>query len=235
MTMIICKWNRRIVCQPQFSTQNMQAVFRDLDTTILSASKILKDDPTSTVVIVNIDNKPLVIKRANTKGLIHFIRRLVCVSRARKNWHFATQLKAANIPTFEPIAYVEDRFGPFKRRSYLICSLLGGIDSLRFFSDNAYEAQWKVVANNIVTMIEKLANARLSHRDLNLSNIILVGSQPYLIDLDSMRHYRFSRLSKRATAHEIERFMENWQDYPEISSKVADLFKTYFKERGLLC
>lgn len=213
----------------------MQVVLSDIDKAMLSASKVLKDDPTSTVVIVNVDDKPLVIKRANTKGFIHFMRRLVCVSRARKNWRFAMQLKAANIHTFEPIAYIEDRLGPFKRRSYFICSLLGGTDALRFFSDHTYEAQWELVAKNIVIMIEKLASQHLSHRDLNLSNIILIGSQPYLIDLDSMRHYRLSSFSKRATAHEIDRFMENWQDYPEISSKVAELFKTYFKERGLLC
>lgn len=213
----------------------MQKVLQNVDSAMQNALCILKDDPTSTVVVVKIDSHQVVIKRANTKGVIHFLRRLVCPSRAKKNWYFAQVLKSLNIQTFEPMAYLEERIGPFKRRSYLICSLINGIDALTFFSEQSNQAMWQSVAKNIVTMIQQLAARGLSHRDLNLSNILLVEGKPYLIDLDSMRQHRLLPLIKRALQHEVKRFMENWQDYPAISPRVAEIFKECFKVRGLVC
>lgn len=235
MNMIDCKWNRFVVCQPQFYTQSMQVVLQDVDSAMQVPLKILKDDPTSTVVVISVDDKPMVIKRSNTKGILHGVRRLVCTSRAKKNWHYAKCLALANIKTFEPIAYVEDRLGPFKKRSYFICSLIKGIDALHFFSQINYQSQWEVVAKKIVDLIQQLGDEHLSHRDLNLSNIILVEEQPYLIDLDSMRQYRWRLYANRATQHAVKRFMENWQDYPEISSQVAQIFTSHFQARGLMC
>lgn len=234
MTMITSQWNRRVVCQPQFNTQKMQALLGDLDSAMQQPVKVLKDDPTSTVVILNVDNQPIVVKRANTKGSLHYLRRLFCTSRAKINWHFAQRLQAAHIDTFKPIAYLEERFGPLKKRSYLVCSLIQGIDALQFFSDPAYQQRWEKVAMNIVEMIQKLTVKNLGHRDLNLSNIILVEEKPYLIDLDSMRHYCRPRWAKMRL-HEVKRFMENWQDYPAISPKVAEIFRECFKKQGLLC
>lgn len=234
MNMIVCKWNKLTVCQSQRYTKKMQGVLQDPDTSINKSCTILKNDPTSTVVVVQVDNQSLVIKRANTKGLLHFMRRLVCTSRAQKNWYYAARLARANIRTFEPIAYIEERLGPLKRRSYFICSLIEGIDALHFFSAARYQAKWEIVAEKIVLLIKKLAEEHLSHRDLNLSNIILVDDQPFLIDLDSMREYRFSLRAKRATVHEVNRFMENWQDYPDISPQVAQLFTHHFQAKGLL-
>jgi len=209
-------------------------VLQDVDYAMRNPSSILKDDPTSTVVVVNIDSRAVVVKRANTKGVVHFLRRLFCVSRAKKNWHFAQMLKSANISTFEPMAYLEERIGPLKRRSYLLCSLINGIDALTFFSAESNQAKWASVAKNIVNMIQQLAAKGLSHRDLNLSNILLVEGKPYLIDLDSMRQHRLLPLIKRALHHEVKRFMENWQDYPAISPRVAEIFKECFKEQGLV-
>lgn len=233
--MITCKWNRLTVCEEQYNTHKMQAVLQNIDSAIGNAAKILKDDPTSTVVTVNIDDKLLVIKRANTKGPVHFLRRLVCSSRAKKNWHFAKLLKSSSIHTFEPIAYVEDRIGPFKRRSYFICSLIKGKDALSFFSNNANQSKWEKVANSVVSLIQQLGAKGLCHRDLNLSNILLVDDEPYLIDLDSMRQHWRVRLIRRRTLQDVKRFMENWQDYPAISPNVAEIFTECFKERGLLC
>ncbi|MGE3318946.1 MAG: lipopolysaccharide kinase InaA family protein [Candidatus Berkiella sp.] len=232
--MITCQWNKLVVCQPQFNTQRMQALLCDLDSAMQQPIKVLKDDPTSTVVILNIDTQPIVVKRANTKGYLHYLRRLFCTSRAKINWYFAHRLQSASIKTFNPIAYIEERFGPLKKRSYLICSLIKGIDALQFFSDPIYQASWEKVARNIVDMIQKLAAKKLSHRDLNLSNIILVDEEPYLIDLDSMRKYNRPQWAK-TRLHEVKRFMENWQDYPAISPKVAEIFRHCFKEQGLLC
>lgn len=235
MTMITCKWNRLTVCEERFNTQKMQEVLQNIDSAMHAPVKILKDDPTSTVVVVNINEATLVVKRANTKGWIHFLRRLVCPSRAKKNWHFAKLLHSLNIHTFEPIAYLEERIGPFKKRSYFICSLINGIDALRFFSENENQPRWEKVAKRIVRVIQQLAAKGLSHRDLNLSNILLVDEQPFLIDLDSMRRHRTQILAKRSLQHEVKRFMENWQDYPAISPIVAEIFTECFKEQGLVC
>jgi hypothetical protein len=184
------------------------------------------------VIVVEIDNRQVVIKRSNTKHWSQAFRRLFSRSRAKKNWMNANRLLSLGLKTFEPIAMVEERIGPLKWRSYLVCSYIQGIDALHYFACGAKPQQeWPHVANNIATLLDALSGHWISHRDLNLSNIILVDHQPWLIDLDSMRQHRFRLWANRGAKRERERFMRNWQDAPDLSLQVAALFKTVFHQQ----
>lgn len=225
------KWDKTLWCQAEFYTQNMQVVLNNLDSYIAKPWKVLKDDPTSTVVVVEIDGKFFVIKRANTKNIWHAIRRSFCRSRAKKNWHNAKKLSAIGISTFTPVALYEERFGLLKGRSYFLCTYLQGIDALHYFAKGAQpQKEWDVVAQNIGKMIQRLAAHWLSHRDLNLSNIILINHQPWLIDLESMCHHRWRLTARLGSRKERIRFMENWQEAPEVSPQVAPLFQTVLNQ-----
>ena len=207
----------------------MIAVFRNIDKVIASSQTVLKDDVTSTVIRVVINNQPMVIKRLNTKNPVHFFRRLFQKSRAQRNWHNTQYLKQAGIQTFEPIAILEERFGPLKRRSYFICSYIQGIKALEFFTqpDLSVESSEKV-AISITDLFQSLSKCWISHRDLNLSNILLVGDQPWLIDLDSMQCHRWHFLATRSAKRELKRFIRNCQETPEVSKKIISLFQSLF-------
>ncbi|MFI4937004.1 MAG: lipopolysaccharide kinase InaA family protein [Candidatus Berkiellales bacterium] len=224
------RWNKFFQCQAKFFTPHMQAVMADCDAAISTATKILKDDHTSTVALIHVDGKGLIVKRSNTKGKLHVLRRSMCSSRASRNWHYANLLIKLGLPTFEPVAYLEERFGPFRARSYLICTYIEGINARHFFaSDLQYQAGWSEAAKNIGDLLKKLAECRISHRDLNLNNIILSDNKPFLIDLDSMCRHRWRFVALRRAKRERRRFLRNWQHTPQLSHQAISLFESIFK------
>lgn len=209
----------------------MQYLLENIEQQIQNPWKILKSDHTSKVVVVKIDSQLLVVKSFNTKSKIHFCRRLFQQSRASINWYYANKLLENNILTFEPIAMIEERYGLFKGKSYFICSYIQGIEALHYFAHGAKPIpEWETVAKNIGLMLQRLAQAGFHHRDLNLSNIILIGNQPWLIDLDSMRQYRSSWKKKHIARRARNRFMENWDETPEVSPKIIQIFQAIFND-----
>jgi len=87
-----------------------------------------------------------------------------------------------------------------------------------------------VAGQAIVLLIERLAQLGISHRDLNLSNILLVNQQPWLIDLDGMRQYQLPCLKRWAAAREKRRFMQNWYAPPSISKQAEHMFRRLFEQ-----
>jgi tRNA A-37 threonylcarbamoyl transferase component Bud32 len=230
MTIVnIKRWNKNILCQQQYYTPQMQALLQDLDRAIENPYKILKNDVTSTVVVLEVDNQLLVVKRANTKDWMHMIRRLFSSSRAKKNWRNSLKLLKIGIPTFTPVALIEECFGFLNGRSYFICTYIEGIDALHYFACGAKpQPIWRNVAVNIANMLQKLADNKLSHRDLNLSNILVIDNQPWLIDLDSMRHHWCDISAKKGALREQKRFMENWDEAPGVAPETVSLFQDIF-------
>lgn len=225
---IIKTFNRYIQFERSFGEDAVLALLDNIERVMRSPWRILKDDRTSTVVVVEWNQEKWVIKRANTKSIFHACRRAFLPSRASKNWKNAKKLQSINIQSLEPIAMLEERFGVLKKRSYFICRYIDAVDALHFFTHRFEPVQpWQTVAENICKMIETLAKHRVSHRDLNLSNILIKDEQPILIDLDAMQSYRFDFLAKRAAAKEKARFMENWDETPSINSQIESLFERH--------
>ncbi len=230
-TVSIHNWRQFILCQKDHYTPAMQSVLQNLDHHIENPYKVLKDDPTSTVVVINVDGQTLVVKRANIKDWTYRVRRFFACSRAMKNWRNSHKLLNMGVSTFTPIAIKEERYGPFKLRSYFICSYIQGIDALHFFAKGAKpQSSWKSVAVSISNIIDLLAKHWISHRDLNLSNIILVDDQPWLIDLDSMRQHHLKLFAKRGAKRERARFMENWSEAEGVAPETIDLFQAVFAD-----
>lgn len=204
----------------------MCSIFENIDKVFATPIKILKNDATSTVILTKINHQLFVIKRANTKNTMHCIRRAFKMSRAQKNWNNARRLNQSGIFAIQAAAMMEERWGILKGRSYFICPYIEGIDARHFFAESAQPNEdWPVVAKNICLMIKALADNHLSHRDLNLSNILLVNNAPYLLDLDAMNHYKNAWMARRAAQKEQQRFMQNWDNVPKPHMKAAELFQ----------
>lgn len=225
MIKVIKQRNQYIQLDSSFGEDKIMELVHRLDSIINQADVTLKNDHTSTVVVVTVGKQKWVIKRSNTKGLLHAVRRAFQTSRALHNWRNANTLKKCQILSVTPIAMVEERYGILKGRSYFICDYIHAKDALHFFACGAKPSpHWHEVSQNICEMIKKLERNQLSHRDLNLSNILIKDKQPVLIDLDAMRQYRMPFWAKRAAKKERKRFMENWQEAPNVDRFVESLF-----------
>lgn len=228
---IIKTFRQYIQFDEAFGEQAILALLNNIDAIMAASLLVLKDDPTSTVVVIEINQQKWVVKRANTKGIVHALRRAFLPSRAYKNWKNAKKLQAIEVNSLLPIALLEERWGLFKRRSYFVCKYVEATDALNFFTRCFEPAHhWQKVVENICKMINDLSKHGISHRDLNLSNILIQGEKPILIDLDAMREYRCSFLAKRAARKERARFMENWIETPSVNHQIEQLFKKYLYE-----
>lgn len=222
---VLKSFKQYIQLDESFKEQSILAVLSNIEHHMQYPERFLKNDPTSTVVVIEVDGQKWVIKRANTKNIFHRIRRAFLPSRAVKNWNNAHKLLSIGVDTMLPIALLEERWGIIRGRSYFISNYIEGVDALHFFACGAKPNHlWYRTAENICKMMKKLAAHSVSHRDLNLSNILINAQKPFLIDLDAMCEYKWDVLAKRAAIKERKRFMENWSEAPNAHKQAEQLF-----------
>lgn len=158
-----------------------------------SGTEILKDGNSSTVWCTAAGTQKLVVKRYNIKGFWHFLRRGFGLrrSRAAVSWKSAYMLKSYGVKTALPIAMVEERLGPLRRRAYFITEHLEEEDARHFFSQKALSPkEMTLKAQEIARMFHMLREYRIGHGDMKATNIIMAKQGPALIDLDSVKQYR---------------------------------------------
>jgi len=177
----------------------------------------LKNGNSSTVSLVDIDNKKVVIKRYKIKGFWHGLRRCLRPTRAFTTWFLSHYLSMLDVAIPRPIAIVEKRFGFLKRESFLLMDYIPGEHAKDFFQ-HASGPQAQSVADKILFLLKKLSLLKLVHGDFKQTNVIIYQDNPYLIDLDGMVK---KALFKKHQHIDYNRFMMNWRDTPEI----AMLFK----------
>ena len=179
---------------------------------------LLKNGNSATIVKFKIDQAEVVIKRYNMKNKIHAFRRAFKKSRADHSWYHAHLLEKKGIFTPSPIAIKEKRLGPFRNKAYFIYEYINGPTTFHYFQDpqNNYENK-SIIAKQIIEMFNKLKSSMISHGDMKATNIIIHDNKPYLIDLDSMTAHKSKYWFVRAWKKDMKRFMQNWQDLPEIA------------------
>lgn len=178
---------------------------------------ILKEDQTftTTVALVTIDSKPLVIKRYNIKNFWHGLKRAVQPSRAARCWYYSHLLQKYGINTPNPIAMIEKRFGPLRCQAYFISEYIDGKDGFSVFRDQPVDATTATnYANSIIELIRKLHTNLISHGDLKASNFIYYNGKPFIIDLDAMRQHANIAKAKRKFARDRRLFLLNWENLP---------------------
>jgi len=214
-------WNRA------YDSEALQQLLADPEAAMKNpASKSLKDGNTCTVNLIEIDGKLLVIKRYNIKGFWHGLKRAFRNSRAAICWRNAMCLASWRLGVAKPIAMIEKRIGPLRRQAYFITEYVPGIRLQDFFiTQKPSPEEMTNAASNIKQLFTNLENIWISHGDLKADNLLLVGQEPILLDLDAMRMHRFSRCWQRSQQRDTQRFMKNWQEYPEIAKVFSELME----------
>ena len=204
-----------------------------IDETYRTAERILKEDVVSTVWLSSIVNQKVVVKRINDIGFKARLRRCFRRSRPMANWENAGHLASIGVPTFIPLAVIEERWGPFNwGKSYLVCSYVDGMSALNYFTQNPLPSRWQASAQEIVDRMIQLRQHQISHRDLNPSNLILSQGKWHLIDLDAMRVHAWPWMAQRYFKRECGRFLENWADTPMTNRDFFDYLKDLLRKQA---
>jgi tRNA A-37 threonylcarbamoyl transferase component Bud32 len=222
---------RRILCGRNYFAESMADFLADPDCYLNGENvELLKDGNSSTVVRLKIENADLVVKRYNIKDFRHGMKRSVARTRASRSWENAHLLGFYGIRTAQPVAMVECGWGSIPRKSYFISEYVEGISCSVFFKDYHYpEAEKEIAAEQVVDLLVQLQDLHISHGDLKASNIVMTQDGPVLLDLDAMRQYRTSARFKKAGDRDLQRFLLNWENDPEV----YEIFIRQMKDRGL--
>lgn len=181
----------------------------------------IKDGNSATVVLTELGGQRVVIKRYNMKSVGHFLKRCWRPSRAANAWRQGNLMNLLGIPTPAVLGFVEHRFGPLRKRAYLISEYVA--DASELSQVYAEEAPKEPELKQIRRIFNLMREYRLSHGDMKASNLLLTQSgEVELIDLDAMQEHRYDWTFERAFARDQQRFMKNWQKMP-----VSNRFDNY--------
>ncbi len=196
------------VWRRDLETPSLDRVLHDLDRTMEQGS-YLKQGNTATVAEVEIDGQARVIKRYNIKNWRHFLSRCWRRSRGWRSWHNAHYLLFNGLRTPQPVALVEERFGPLRGRAFFLCDYVAG-DSLKPVLQTAPPELRQQLVSAFAEIVSRLYRAGISHGDMKADNFIVGSAGITIIDLDPMQHHRSRPSLEAALRKDMCRFLENF-------------------------
>jgi len=199
------------------ASPELEALLSNPDASFPGKALALKNGNTCTVWAAQVNDLRLVIKRYNIKSLWHGIKLSTREGRAFLSWVNAHRLLFYGIPTPRPVALVKIKRGAVKPVAYFITEQVDGVGSHQWFRDgNIPQASKAAMVEKIGHLFRQLGAQLISHGDLKASNILIVDQQPVLIDLDAMQQHANKRSFRKAWEGDLQRFMQNWDDAPEL-------------------
>ena len=171
----------------------------------------LKRGNTATLARVEINGRPLVIKRYNIKSPGHALSRCWRPSRAWHSWIEGHRLEFLGIATPSPLALIEQRLGPLRGKAWLITDYCPG-ENLADHLALHLESPPPATVASISHLFSQLFAARITHGDLKATNLIWHNGTVQLIDLDAMRQHDDPASFARAWRRDRERFLRNWPE-----------------------
>ncbi len=206
---------------------DLDALLADPDASFPGKDQALKNGNTCTVWAAQAGGLRLVIKRYNVKGLWHGIKLSTRAGRAFISWENAHRLLFHGIATPRPVAVVKIRRGPLRPVAYFLAEEVKGIGAHHWFRDAGISGGEKTrMADRIAGLFRQLEDQRISHGDMKASNILIVGNEPMLIDLDAMQRHSTEASFKKAWERDLRRFMRNWDDEPELQTLFSGLLQS---------
>lgn len=179
--------------------------------------QLLKQDQATTVGRIHLAGVNLVIKQYHLRNPGYAIKRSVRHTRAHNCWHMAHKLQTLGIATPSPVAIIEERFGPLRRRSWLLYYWLDGDICRDFLQQQGLTPTTRPICQAIIKLLHTLQTQRISHGDLKATNLLLTPSGPALLDLDASHYHRPYSLSwHHRQRRDCQRFLRNWQQHPEL-------------------
>jgi len=231
-TRFVCESDLRRyqVCERSAYSEQMQQFLSDPDT-LIDSGKLLNNCVSSTVALVEMSGKLLVIKRFNIKNYWQGIRRALRRSRAWISWCNAHRMEFLGIPAMKPVAMMEKRFGPFCFTTYFAYEFVDAPDAVRCLVN---KDQPNGEIEQITALLNDMSKAKISHGDLKATNFLMAAAGPVIIDLDEMKEHRWERTFQRAFGKDLHRFLDNWIEYPHLNNQFTHLLENLATSNSLL-
>lgn len=192
----------------QYAGSDLHNFLADPDHT-MNAGTPLKLGNSATVVKIILDGRSVVIKRYNMKSFGHWLRRCLRPSRAWSSWRNARRLKLVGLDTPAPIAFLEMRWGPLRRRAYYVCEFTEGEELLSALQQREPNAQELMAIEQYFCIA---ASEQLIHGDMKATNFFLADDRLIILDLDAMHEVKNHSRWKKLFQRDFERFIRNWPD-----------------------
>jgi tRNA A-37 threonylcarbamoyl transferase component Bud32 len=202
---------------------------------LMQPQNLLKNGNTCTVALTEIDGKKIVIKRYNIKSFWHGVSRAFRQTRAAVSWANAHRLNILGIATAQPVALIESRmFGFLRGKAYFLAEFIDAPNVDEYFAKTQNKTERAEAVKNVVTLFYRLYLLQISHGDMKATNIKMQGTQPVLIDLDSMRQHKTYFTSSVAHLKDLNRFMQNWQNDIALYNAFVKTFKVVYPDISIL-
>lgn len=181
----------------------------------LEAGALLKSGRTCTVARSAGAGGEVVFKRYNLKNFSHAFSRLWRPSRAWHSWRAGHMLDFLGIPTPKPLAVVEERIGPLRRRAFLVTEYCKGPNLLQHLSPDHVPGAEE--AEKLLGVVHTLHRLRITHGDLKATNLLWCNGRLVLIDLDAMVRHASEISFSRAWRRDRARLLANWPESTVLS------------------
>jgi len=172
---------------------------------LMNKGQPFKDGNTCYVSRISWNNKDIVVKRYNHKGMFHSLCHTIKRSRARRCWVNGHRLLMLGISTPKPLAFIEEYRGPFVWKSYIITEYVCGQKLCDFLRNNPAEQERAEITKQVKQLLGKLWKHHITHGDLKHSNILITDNGPVLTDLDSVQIHKLHPFFKKNQKKDVER------------------------------
>jgi tRNA A-37 threonylcarbamoyl transferase component Bud32 len=199
------------VCSRQDLSDEMIRLLRDPDWN-MRTGRLLKDGNSSTVALVQIDGRELIVKRYNIKNVVHRLKRCLRPSRAWISWRNAHRLHLLGIATPRPVAFLEKRIGPLRSSAYYITERVSGKSAHEWVHAHDVDLIKKQkVIEKLRKLLKIFHQTLIVHGDMKATNFIVDQRHIVVTDLDSMKRYRKpGRRFLGKHQKDWERLEKNW-------------------------
>ena len=197
---------------------------------LLAEGEMVKDGDRCTVVRVTSSQQPeqhdgWLLKRYNSCGPLHTCRHLLLRTRAERCWTYGRLLHSVAVPTPQPLAFLEFRWGLLRTQSYLLTEYVPATTLREFLQPYGIASQdfaphgLETLARQFAAIWKQLGQLRLRHGDTKATNFLVTRDlQMWVIDLDGMTSHAFDLTFRTARRRDWNRFMKNWRNAPDVAA-----------------
>ncbi|WP_252178058.1 hypothetical protein [Endozoicomonas sp. 4G] len=178
---------------------------------LMHRSELIGHCAATTISLMTLpDGKKVVVKRYNSKSKLYSLTRSIIDSRAKVCWKGAELLNWLGIKSPVPLAMLEQRSGPWIHTSYLITEFIPGVTLSEYFEEQPKNEYWSSVRREVEDFLLTFPEVLVAHGDFKSTNFMVENHKTLMIDLDSMKSFRFKKLFIRSYLRDIDRFERNW-------------------------